>query len=79
MARLREQLGIQRLLGSARACSTTIPTGMSTILRGSWRRGLLLCLPLPVRDDPNATVYNDARHRAEAFGLKVVDLPSQGR
>lgn len=30
-------------------------------------------------DDANRAVYDDARARAEAFGVKVVDVPSPGR
>ena len=38
-----------------------------------------LALPVPSgADDPNAAVYADARARAEAFGVKVVDIPSPG-
>ena len=39
-------------------------------------------LAIPVAadaEDPNATVYADARARAGAFGVEVVDIPSPGR
>jgi agmatine deiminase len=38
-----------------------------------------LAIPAPGADDPNAAAYEDARRRAEAFGLQVVPLPSPGR
>lgn len=38
-----------------------------------------LALPVPSgADDPNAAVYADARARAGAFGMEVVDIPSPG-
>ncbi len=40
----------------------------------------VLAIPEPAGDnDPNEGVYIDARRRAEAFGVKVVALPSPGR
>ncbi|MFN3388469.1 MAG: agmatine deiminase family protein [Allosphingosinicella sp.] len=39
-----------------------------------------LAIPEPAgADDPNAAVFLDARHRAEALGVDVVPLPSPGR
>ena len=30
------------------------------------------------RDDPNAAIYDDAKHRAETFGVEVICIPSPG-
>lgn len=40
----------------------------------------LLALPIATtEDDPNAAIYADARARASAHGVTVVDMPSPGR
>lgn len=40
----------------------------------------LLALPIATtEDDPNAAIYADARARAGAHGVRVVDMPSPGR
>jgi len=40
----------------------------------------VLALPMATgADDPNAAIYADAKHRAEAFGVTVREVPSPGR
>ncbi|HEY0622449.1 agmatine deiminase family protein [Sphingomonas sp.] len=38
-----------------------------------------LAIPVPEENDPNWLVYQDARRRAETFGVEVVPIPSPGR
>ncbi len=38
-----------------------------------------LAIPVAEENDPNWLVYQDARRRAEAFGVEVVPIPSPGR
>ncbi len=41
--------------------------------------GVLALPEASTDDDPNATIYADARDRARAFGLEVASMPSPGR
>jgi agmatine deiminase len=38
-----------------------------------------LAIPVAEENDPNWLIYQDARRRAEAFGVEVVPIPSPGR
>jgi len=78
-ARLREQLGIERLLWLGEGLLNDHTDGHVDNLARFVRSGVLA---IPVSDganDPNAAVYDDARRRARAFGLEVRDIPSPGR
>ena len=76
-ARLRDQLGIDRLLWLGDGLLNDHTDGHVDNLARFVGEGTL-AIPVAAAYDPNAAVYEDARRRAEAFGLKIVDIPSPG-
>jgi agmatine deiminase len=78
-ARLREDLGIDRLLWLGEGLLNDHTDGHVDNLARFVAEGTLAIPSSAGEEDPNSAVYQDARLRAEAFGLQVVDIPSPGR
>ena len=78
-ARLLGDLGIERLLWLGEGLKGDHTDGHVDNLARFVAEGKL-AIPVPENlDDPNLAAFEDARYRADAFGLAVAPIPSPGR
>ena len=78
-ARLKSDLGLERILWLGDGLLNDHTDGHVDNLARFVGEGRI-AIPVPAGvDDPNIAVYEDAKERAEAFGLEVIPLPSPGR
>ncbi|MCG6120454.1 MAG: agmatine deiminase family protein [Blastomonas sp.] len=77
-SRLRRDLGIERLLWLGEGLLNDHTDGHVDNLARFVAPGTLALPVAAGDDDPNAAIYANARARAEAFGVKIVPIPSPG-
>ncbi|RPF71457.1 agmatine deiminase family protein [Aurantiacibacter spongiae] len=77
-ARLERDLGFGRILWLGNGLAGDHTDGHVDNLARFVSEGVLAVPRATASDDPNRAVYDDARARAQAFGLTVRDVPSPG-
>lgn len=77
-ARLERDLGFTRILWLGEGLKGDHTDGHVDNLARFVAPGMLLLPQATTADDPNAAAYENARQRAEAFGVKVATIPSPG-
>ncbi|HZG09150.1 MAG TPA: agmatine deiminase family protein [Allosphingosinicella sp.] len=78
-ARLRSDMGAERILWLGEGLLNDHTDGHVDNLARFVGENRLAIPVATGEEDPNAAIFEDARHRAEAFGVEVVPLPSPGR